>query len=326
MTLTGGNPASRTLCTAFSPDGSLLAVGGISAPRVTVYDTSDWSKVTVSTQPASGNCAYMSFSPDGAYLAVVYSSSPYLLVYDTSDWSSVTITGGDPGSTPTQCHFSPDGNWLAVTRGGTPSVVVYDTSDWSKESITAAYGGGYGCRFSPDSSLLVVGGFNFPYMVVLDTATWSSQTITGSALTARVTTARWAPNGDFFVVSTAANNLLHVFDSSLVNQSSHPLLDYTLQVAKATSGTAYEFDFADVTPRFIRGTVYDENGDEADRTVNIYRRSDSKLVGTTVSDAGDGTYEVELVDGDIEYDVQFQAGSGDALNDLFFARVESGDT
>ena len=80
------------------------------------------------------------------------------------------------------------------------------------------------------------------------------------------------------------------------------------------------------TPRFIRGTVYDENGDEADRTVNVYRRSDSKLVGTTVSDAVDGTYEVELVDGDIEYDVQFQAGSGDALNDLFFARVESGDT
>lgn len=326
VTLTGGNPAGRVLGAAFSPDGSLLATTGNLDPRVTVYNTSDWSKVTVSTQPAAGTGASVAFSPDGSLLAVTYSNSPYLLVYDTSDWSSVTITGGDPGGIPAHCHFSPNGNWLAVTRSGNPSVVVYDTSDWSKETISASLSGGYACRFSPDSSQLAVGGFNSPYLTVYNTSTWGTESITGSPLTARATTARWEPNGEFLVVTNAANNSFHVFDSSLTYQSTHAIYDDTYAFLKGLTGTAYEFDLSAVAPRFIRGTVLDENGDEADRTVNVYRRSDSKLVGSTVSDAVTGEYELELVDGDINYDVQFVAASGDSLNDLFYARVQSGDT
>ena len=79
-------PSTANGC-AFSPDGSLLAVAHNSSPYITIYNTSDWSKVANPAQLPPGAAYGCAFSPDGSLLAVAYNSSPYITVYDTSTWA-----------------------------------------------------------------------------------------------------------------------------------------------------------------------------------------------------------------------------------------------
>ena len=71
---------------AFSPDGSLLAVAHGGSPNITIYNTSDWSKVTDPAQLPTSTGYGCAFSPDGSLLAVAHTESPYITTYDTSTW------------------------------------------------------------------------------------------------------------------------------------------------------------------------------------------------------------------------------------------------
>jgi len=88
LPITGGLPSSTANGVAISPDGSLCAVAHYNSPYLTVYNTSDWSKVTISSPPPS-TANGVAISPDGSLCAVAHSGSPYLTVYRTSDWSMV---------------------------------------------------------------------------------------------------------------------------------------------------------------------------------------------------------------------------------------------
>ena len=107
-------PSAGSGC-AFSPDGSLLAVAHGGSPNITIYNTSNWSKVTNPAQlpPSTGyGCA---FSPDGSLLAVAHDSSPCITVYDTDTW---TVESG----------FSLlDTNSRAVSFGATPAYRIRGT-------------------------------------------------------------------------------------------------------------------------------------------------------------------------------------------------------
>lgn len=78
--------------------------------------------------------------------------------------------------------------------------------------------------------------------------------------------------------------------------------------------------------RYLRGVVRDKDGNPAARTVQAFRRSDGALLRTVTSNATTGEYTLDLLHGDIEYDVRFKIATGETLNDLFFARATTSDT
>jgi len=88
LPIAGGPPPGTANGVAFNSDGSLCAVAHSSSPNLTVYNTSDWSKVTISSPPPSTGYG-VAISPDGSLCAVAHNGSPYLTVYRTSDWSKV---------------------------------------------------------------------------------------------------------------------------------------------------------------------------------------------------------------------------------------------
>ena len=86
----GDIPPSPSNSVAFSPNGAYLAVAHANAPVLTVYDTSNWSKVAL-TGLTSGTGNSVAFSPNGAYLAVAHAGAPFVTIYDTSDWSGIKL-------------------------------------------------------------------------------------------------------------------------------------------------------------------------------------------------------------------------------------------
>ena len=68
----------------------------------------------------------------------------------------------------------------------------------------------------------------------------------------------------------------------------------------------------------------DIDGLVASRRVRAYVRSSGDKCAETTSSAIDGTYELKVYEGDVEYDVQFMADPLEDLNDLFFARTTGG--
>ncbi len=126
-------PSTANGC-AFSPDGSLLAVAHTASPHITIYNTSDWSKVANPAQlpPSTSNgCA---FSPDGSLLAVGHGGYPYITVYNTSTWAKLANPSVLPPSVVYGCAFSPDGSLLAVAHDSSPHITVYNPSTWAVES------------------------------------------------------------------------------------------------------------------------------------------------------------------------------------------------
>jgi Tol biopolymer transport system component len=88
---------------------------GATSPYLTVYDTSDWSKITLTGGNPAGSGQYACrFSPDGTKLAVGHSTTPFLTVYNVADWSKITLTGGNPPTTVYSLGWSYDGALLAV--------------------------------------------------------------------------------------------------------------------------------------------------------------------------------------------------------------------
>ena len=68
----------------------------------------------------------------------------------------------------------------------------------------------------------------------------------------------------------------------------------------------------------------DIGGLVASRKVRAYVRSSGDKCAETVSSAIDGTYELQVYEGDVAYDIQFMADPSENLNDLFFARTTGG--
>src|SRR5690606_29414763 len=74
-----------------------LAVAHDSSPYVTIYNSSDWSKIANPSTLPPDDANAVAFSPDGSKLAVGHLGSPYFTIYNTSDWTKManpsTLTG-----------------------------------------------------------------------------------------------------------------------------------------------------------------------------------------------------------------------------------------
>ena len=169
VTGVGSIPNSGQGC-AFSPDGSLLAVGHSDSPFLTIINTSGWSVVsdTPILADAGRACA---FSPDGSLLAVAHSTTPFLTVINTTNWTEISGITPLP-STGFGCAFSPDGSLLAVAHNDSPFITVLNTSNWTEVSgIPTLPGAGQGCDFSPNGAFLGTTHTATPFTTVISANT-----------------------------------------------------------------------------------------------------------------------------------------------------------
>ena len=162
---------------------------------------------------------------------------------------------------------------MALTCSTTPYVSVANaaTARQLLPPATLPTGDANGCAFSPDGALLAVGHYTSPYITIYNTSNWSKVT--------------------------------------------NPATVY---------GTVRAVSFVATGALTIKGEVRDIDGLVASRKVRAYVRSSGDKCAETTSSAIDGTYELNVYEGDVEYDVQFMVDPLEDLNDLFFARTTGG--
>ena len=137
---------------AVSPDGSLIATGGLD-PSVRLWDaTTGFERLTLEMD--SNFIDGLAFSPDGRWLAVVRSgwTNPALLLLDAATGLQVREFALEPGSDPRPLAFSPDGMSVAVTN---EVVQVWDLA--SAQAATVLEKPASALAYSPDGGLLAAG-------------------------------------------------------------------------------------------------------------------------------------------------------------------------
>ena len=201
---------------AFSPDGSLLAIGYLNSPFLTVINTSGWSAVS-GTPVLSGTCYSLSFSPSGSMLAVAgnaLTSTQRVRVFDTSDWSAVLDDFDLNHNSARAVAFSPDGVYLAIGYNSGNRLIVLNTSGWSTVTGTPSIGSYiYSIAYSPDGSLMAVASDSSPYLTVIDTSNWS--VISGTpTLAGTCYCVAFSPDGGHLAAGHSRSPYLTVLDTS----------------------------------------------------------------------------------------------------------------
>lgn len=318
-------PSGTPYGLAFSADGSKLAVAHDTSPFVTIYNTADWTKLPNPSQlPPSGGGRSVSFSPDGAKLAVGHFSSPYVTIYNTEDWTKIANPAQLPTGTVYGVAFSPDGAKLIVAHDSSPYFTIYNTADWTKVANPAQLPGGHStaCAISPDGSKFAVTSSSAPYLSIYSTASWTKLTNPSQLPAGASYGCAFSPDGGALAVTSvkgSATHALRLYNTD--NWESLPLTDVALTITEATLRAVA---FIASPKRVLRGIVRDVDGYPVSRTVRAYVRSTGRICGSTQSSAADGSYELAVYEGDVDYDVQFMIHPGENLNDLFFARAIAG--
>ncbi len=144
----GGKPS-------FSPDGSLLAVGGVGRP-LKLWDVASGQVVRTFENQTNNDTFTTLFSPDGTLLA----TSGYDGVIELWNVQSGQVERSLSYGTEIGIHsvaFSPDGSLLA--SGGTDSwVLLWDVESGKTVRRLAQGDGLYGLAFSPDGRLVASAG------------------------------------------------------------------------------------------------------------------------------------------------------------------------
>lgn len=161
-------------------------------------------------------------------------------------------------------------------------------------------------------------GDGAPFLTLASVSKAKQLPIAGGGLPSTANGVAFSPDGTLCAVAHGLAPYLTVYDTSTWTKVSHPFA--VLPANTYLSGVAFRAPPA----RTIRGNVRDIDGDLASRRVRVYDRTDGALCGSTTSDPITGEYEVLLYEGDVEYDVQFMAEDGENLNDLIYARTQSG--
>jgi len=213
---------------AFSPDGSLLAVGygrftGLLQEsrqgQAVLWEARSAKRKATFTAHTDGVCS-VTFSPDGKTLAVAEYPGVIRLWQVAEGRERLTIKA--PAWTPGTVAFSPDGNWLAAglwtgsKDGVSPpgnDVAIWDAATGKLElRLTGHTDGVHAVAFSPDGKLLVSGGSDGVAKVWDTTSGRERATLGFPSLTKRlgevtpawVETVAFSPDGRTFVTSAGA--------------------------------------------------------------------------------------------------------------------------
>ncbi|MCA0457636.1 MAG: hypothetical protein LCI00_26960 [Chloroflexi bacterium] len=133
---------------AFSPDGTILAVGG--GGTLQLWDVAT-NTMQTSLETGATDISALSFSPDGSTL-IYGGSGSGIWVWDLAS-DNHALSDGQTGSV-SDLAFSPDGQVIATTDGDT--VELWDAS--TGENKATLTGQAASIAFSPDGTLLASGG------------------------------------------------------------------------------------------------------------------------------------------------------------------------
>jgi WD40 repeat protein len=152
-TLERGSPLPASV--AFSPDGSVLALG-LMEEQITLWDVSSGQPLFAFERQDENRTKRMDFSPDGSLLAVgVIDGTVRMLDVASGKIVNVLHYGGE-----TDIHdltFSPDGKYLA-TGGRLPAVILWDVASGEVVRIFRLTDNSMSMDFSPDGSILATAG------------------------------------------------------------------------------------------------------------------------------------------------------------------------
>ena len=203
-----------------TPSGpSFMAVTHYNSPYVTIYDTSDWSKISDPWILPTFTGHGVTFSPDNSLMVVGYGQDrPCIVIYNTSDWSKVPGPYIYPFWTVHAIAFSPDGLLMAIAVGYDTDLhlLIYNTSDWSKVADPSVLPSdtARGVAFSPNGLLMAVTlGYNSPSLLIYNTSDWS--TITGpSPLSGSVLWVTFNSSGSLMAVAHDSTPYVTIYNTS----------------------------------------------------------------------------------------------------------------
>jgi WD40 repeat protein len=186
-------PASDTaqgpqaFATAFSPDGTKLAVGFNNSPQFAAYHVNGSGPWAAISTPNTSVGAYgMNFNRGGSVMLVTGPTAPYLVTYSstsTSSWTNLSRVNGtnQPPASALAASFSPDDSIAFVGHANSPYVTLYDTTTtplWTK--VTPISGGDlptshvFGTDWSEDGTMVAVAsGATSDSLVLYNAATWT---------------------------------------------------------------------------------------------------------------------------------------------------------
>jgi len=116
---------------AFSPDGSILAVGGANANAALLFDTSTWDVTRLNASSRNLKAGGVDFSPDGRFFACGYSE---LTIWDASTLELLS-SSAIYDRAASWIQFSPDSQQLVVaevsarTHFPSSSVTIWRVAD-----------------------------------------------------------------------------------------------------------------------------------------------------------------------------------------------------
>jgi WD40 repeat protein len=211
-------------CSAWSPDGSFLALGGDDR-AIILYNTSDWTQAFVLTGHR-GSVLTLDFSPDGKYLASGSGTDKVEMnnandenlvkVWDVQNATLVKNLAGHQDAVM-EVKWSPDGKRL-VSVSDDKTIRVWDSSNWTLEGELRGHTLGVLCAdFSPDGSELVTGSRDYTIRLWdLDIANFSKGEKTTMRQLTRwqapncVRSVDWHPRGEWIAASGVDESLLTV--------------------------------------------------------------------------------------------------------------------
>ena len=163
--------------------------------------------------------------------------------------------------------------------------------------------------------LRALAGDYAPYMVVTNAATGRQKPPPSTLPTGAANGCAFSPDGALLAVAHSSSPYVTIYNTSNWSKAAGvvPIYDTARAVSFVAAGALT-----------IQGEVRDIDGLVASRRVRAYVRSSGDKCAETTSSAIDGTYELKVYEGDVEYDIQFMADPLENLNDLFYARTTGG--
>lgn len=318
---------NQTADLTFMPDGRLIWMSK-SAKVVRVFDPADWSYTDVSGLPGTSYFGSVTWTPDMAYIFVSNSGSTAAIDASTLGVTS-TLSVGNHSTFLSSLVYDPAYERLLLYTTGAIRGYPLIGGIFQAETIVASSGFNYpsgGMAMSPDGSRIFSCAVQ-QYALRYATLNRSGSTFTVALASSNIGTSQDTPYCPVFI----DDNTVFVYG---------PVASRTVDVTTHATSTALRYSgpvvaaismdtrlHTGATPaRFIRGSVSDKDGLPAARKVVAFERSTGLKAGETVSDAVTGEYELEVYRGDVEYDLKFEIATGEALNDLFFARALSSET